>query len=150
MTTKSSAPTGTKTADQAAAQAADQAEIAALPARMMETWAAHDTEGFANLFTEDGTLILPGVYLKGRAEIQQFMTTAFAGPYKGSRVIGQPIDIKPLGAGVVALITQGGVIPAGETELPEKAAIRASWILVKRDGQWRLAVYQNCPRNRPE
>ncbi|MEV4118611.1 SgcJ/EcaC family oxidoreductase [Micromonospora sp. NPDC049645] len=147
MTTKSSAPTGAKSADQTAAQAADQAAIAALPARMIETWAAHDTDGFADLFAEDGTLILPGVYKKGRAEIQQFMTAAFAGPYKGTRVTGQPIDIKPLGAGVVALITQGGVIPAGETDLPEKAAIRASWILVKRDGQWRLAVYQNCPRN---
>lgn len=146
MTTKSSAPTGAK----AAAQAADQAAIAALPARMIETWAAHDTEGFADLFTEDGTLILPGVYKKGRAEIQQFMAAAFAGPYKGSRVTGQPIDIKPLGTGAVALITQGGVIPAGETELPDKAAIRASWILVKRDGQWRLAVYQNCPRDRSE
>ncbi|MGC4888443.1 SgcJ/EcaC family oxidoreductase [Micromonospora sp. DT227] len=146
MTTKNSAPTGAKTAD----QDADQAEIAALPARMIKTWAAHDADGFADLFVEDGTLILPGVYKKGRAEILQFMATAFEGPYKGTRVTGQPIDMKPLGPGAVALISQGGVIPAGETDLPDSAAIRASWILVKRDGQWRLAVYQNCPRNRPE
>jgi uncharacterized protein (TIGR02246 family) len=142
MTTKTPAPTGV--------DAADQVAIAALPARMIEMWAAHDAEGFADLFTEDGTLILPGVYHKGRAEIRQFMATAFAGPYKDSRVTGQPIDIKPLGPDAVALITQGGVIPAGETELPDRAAIRASWIAVRRDGQWRLAVYQNCPRNRPE
>lgn len=144
MPTKSSASTGTK----AEAQAADQAAIAALPARMIESWAAHDSDSFADLFTEDGTLILPGVYKKGRAEIQEFMATAFAGPYKGSRVTGQPIDIKPLGTDAVALITQGGVIPAGKTELPDEAAIRASWILVKHAGQWRLAVYQNCPRDR--
>jgi uncharacterized protein (TIGR02246 family) len=150
MATKSSTSSGAKAADQTAAQAADRAAIAALPARMVETWAAHDTEGFADLFTEDGTLILPGVYQKGRAEIRQFMATAFAGPYKGTRVTGQAIDIKPLAPGAVAMITEGGVIPAGETELPDKAAIRASWIVVKRDGQWRLAVYQNCPRNRPE
>lgn len=130
-------------------QSADQAAVAALPARMIETWAAHDAEGFGELFTEDGTLILPGVYQKGRAEIRAFMESAFAGHLKGSRVTGQPIDIKLLGADTVALITQGGVIAAGETELSDKAAIRASWILVKRDGQWKLAVYHNCPRNRP-
>lgn len=128
--------------------AADQAAVAALPARMIETWAAHDADAFAELFTEDGTLILPGVYKKGRVEIRSFMATAFAGPYKGSRVTGQPVDIKPLGPDAVALITQGGVISAGETELADKAAIRASWILTKRDGSWQLAVYQNCPRDR--
>jgi uncharacterized protein (TIGR02246 family) len=47
----------------------------------------------------------------------------------------------------VALVTEGGVLAPGEDELSATAAIRASWILVKRDGQWLLAVYQNCPRD---
>ncbi|MEV6304147.1 SgcJ/EcaC family oxidoreductase [Actinoplanes sp. NPDC051861] len=127
--------------------AVDPAEIAALPKRMIEAWAAHDTDAFAELFHEDGTLILPGRYHQGREAIRSFMAAAFQGPYQGTRVIGQPIEIKPLGPGAVALITEGGVIPAGADTLPDEAAIRASWILVKRDGQWRLAVYQNCPRN---
>ncbi|GIM86895.1 SgcJ/EcaC family oxidoreductase [Salinispora arenicola] len=127
----------------------EQAEIAAVPAQMIKTWAAHDADAFADLFVEDGTLILPGRYKKGREEIRSFMAKSFQGPYQGSRVIGEPIDIKPLGPGAVALITQGGVIQAGEEQLTDKAAIRASWILVKRDGRWRLAVYHNCPRNPP-
>lgn len=137
----------TTAAPPGAGQALDQAALAAVPARMMEAWAAHDAEAFADLFTEGGTLIIPGVYKKGRAEIRAYIEAEFDGRYKGSRVTGAPIDIKPLGPEAVALITQGGVVSAGEKELSDQAAIRASWILVNRDGHWRIAVYHNCPRN---
>jgi uncharacterized protein (TIGR02246 family) len=90
---------------------------------------------------------MPGVYKKGRDEIRQFMEAGYAGPYKGTSVTGTPIDIKPLGTGAFALLTVGGVLAPGEKEVSTKQAIRASWILVKDDGTWRLAVYQNCPRD---
>jgi uncharacterized protein (TIGR02246 family) len=125
----------------------EQAEIAAVPARMVAAWAAHDADAFADLFTDDGTMILPGVYEKGRDAIRKFMTAGYAGPYQGTRVTGTPLDMKPLGPGAVALLTMGGVIAAGATELSDEAAIRASWILVKRAGRWQLAVYQNCSRD---
>ncbi len=114
---------------------------------MVEAWATHDADAFAGLFTEDGALILPGVYKKGRDEIREFMTGAYAGPYKGTTVTGSPLDIKPLGSDAVALLTEGGVLAPGATELSAENAIRASWILVRRHGQWQLAVYQNCPRD---
>src|SRR5580692_10936855 len=99
----------------------EQAEIAAVPARMVAAWAAHDAKAFADLFTQDGTLILPGVYKKGHEEIHEFMAAAYAGPYQGTRVIGSPIDVKPLADGAVALLTMGGVLAPGETELSDKA-----------------------------
>jgi uncharacterized protein (TIGR02246 family) len=133
--------------DSTPAAAGDQAAIAAVPARMVAAWAAHDAEAFADLFVDDGTMILPGMYKKGRDDIRAFMADGFVGQYKGTRVTGAPIEIKPLGSGAVALITQGGVIEAGESELSAASAIRASWILVKRDDRWLLAVYQNCPSN---
>ncbi|HEV2888135.1 MAG TPA: SgcJ/EcaC family oxidoreductase [Jatrophihabitans sp.] len=141
MTATTSAPAS------AIPSAADQAAIAAVPARMVAAWAAHDADAFAELFTEDGTMMLPGLYKKGRDEIRAYMKAEFAGSYKGSTVTGSPIEIKPLHARAVALITQGGVMPAGETKVSDAAAIRASWILVKRNRKWLLAVYQNCPRN---
>src|SRR6201999_1971834 len=129
------------------AASAEQAQIAAVPARMVAAWAAHDADAFADPFTEDGTLILPGAYKKGRDEIREFMSAGYAGPYQGTRVTGTPIDVKPLAEGAVALLTTGGVIAAGQTELSDRDAIRASWILVRRDDRWQLAVYQNCPRD---
>jgi uncharacterized protein (TIGR02246 family) len=122
-------------------------EIAAVPARMVEAWAAHDAEAFAELFAEDGSLILPGVYKKGREEIQRFMEAGYAGSYKGTRVTGKPLEIKPLAEGAVALVTVGGVLARGEAEVSSKEAIRASWILIRGEGRWELAVYQNCPRD---
>ena len=141
MTTETSAPSSPKIPD------ALMAEIAAVPGRLVSAWAAHDAEAFSQLFIQDGTLILPGVYKKGRNEIRQFMAAAYAGPYKGTSVTGSPLEIKPLGTDAVALVTVGGVLEAGETEVSTKQAIRASWILVRDDGTWRLAVYQNCPRD---
>jgi len=139
--------TSTSAAGKSGPSAAEQAEIAAVPARMVAAWAAHDAEAFSQLFLPDGTLILPGVYKKGRDEIREFMAAGYAGPYKGTRVTGSPLDIKPLGSASIALLTVGGVLAPGETELSSKEAIRASWILVKHDGRWQLAVYQNCPRD---
>jgi uncharacterized protein (TIGR02246 family) len=136
-----------KPAAAAAMSSTEQAEIAAVPARMVAAWAAHDAKAFADLFTQDGTMILPGVYKKGREEIREFMAAGYAGPYQGTRVTGSPIEIKPLADGAVALLTMGGVLEPGQAELSDKAAIRASWILVRRDDRWQLAVYQNSPRD---
>ena len=141
MTTSASTPTDTQSSD------ADRAAIAALPKRMAAVWAQHDADAFAELFTEDGAMILPGLYKKGRAEIRPYMAAAYQGAYKGTRATGWPLDIKPLGSGSVALVTEGGVIQPGERELSAKATIRASWILVKRNGQWLIALYQNCSRD---
>jgi uncharacterized protein (TIGR02246 family) len=143
-----SMPTRTPAAATQEISGTELTEIAAVPARMVAAWAANDAEAFADLFTQEGTMILPGVYKRGREEIREFMAAGYAdGPYRGTRVIGSPIEIKPLADGAVALLTMGGVLEPGETELSNKAAIRASWILVRRDGRWQLAVYQNCPRD---
>jgi uncharacterized protein (TIGR02246 family) len=125
-----------------------KAELSSVPIRLVTAWEAHDAVAFSELFVEDGTLILPGVYKKGREEIRQYMEAEYAGQYKGTSVTGTPLDIKPLGTNAVALITVGGVLHPGENKVSTKEAIRASWILVKDDGVWRLAVYHNCPRDK--
>lgn len=135
------------TASMAELTATDQAAIAAVPARMVAAWAAHDAAAFADLFTDGATMLLPGVQQQGKASIKEFMSAAFAGPYKGTRVTGTPLQLIALNADAVAVITEGGVIKAGSTELVAADAIRASWILVKREEKWLLAVYQNCPRD---
>jgi len=127
--------------------AADETAITATPKRLVSAWTARDAEAFAGLFTEDGTMILPGVYRKGRADIGAFMAYAFATFYRDTTLTGRPIDLKPIGSDAVALITEGGVIACGESALSAAATIRASWVLVKRDGEWQIALYQNCPRD---
>lgn len=124
----------------------DQAAIAALTQRMVTGWAYGEAETIADLFVEDGTLILPGVFCNGREEVRDYFARAFEGKYKNTQVMGKPISIRVLGPDVAILLSQGGVLEAGETEVSEAGAIRASWLVVRRDGQWQLAAYQNSPR----
>jgi uncharacterized protein (TIGR02246 family) len=124
----------------------DAAAIAALTQRMVAGWAYGEAETIADLFVEDGTMILAGVYCANRDEVREYMAKAFEGRYKGTQVTGKPISIRALGPDVAILLSQGGVLEAGETEVSETGAIRASWLVVRRDGQWRLAAYQNSPR----
>jgi uncharacterized protein (TIGR02246 family) len=126
---------------------ADQAAIQAVPGRIVAAWAQHDAAAFARVFAEDGSMILPGVYLTGRKAIQDFMDQAFAGPYRGTRVTGTPIAVKPLAKNVVLVLTQGGVVAAGEEEVSSASTIRASWLLRKQGGEWLLTAYQNTPAN---
>ncbi|GAA2076837.1 SgcJ/EcaC family oxidoreductase [Actinomadura alba] len=126
---------------------ADKAGIAALTQKVIAAWAYNDAEGFADLFIENGTMILAGVYKNGQAEIREFLRDAYQGRYKGTQVTGKPLSIRKLSADAAILLSQGGVLEAGESEVSPSAAIRASWVVVRHDGQWRLAAYQNTPVN---
>jgi uncharacterized protein (TIGR02246 family) len=137
----------TTTSSPAVLSDADKVTIAALTQRVVAAWAYNDAEAFADVFTDDGTMVLPGVYLKGRKEISDYMAAAFSGVYKGTQVTGKPIDIKPLGADAAILLSMGGVLAAGESEVTTASAIRAAWVAVRRDGGWKLATYLNTPRD---
>lgn len=126
---------------------ADKAAIAGLTQRMVAAWSRHDADAFADLFVEDGTMILPGVFRTGRDDIRAFMAAAFEDHYKGSNVTGQPLDLRFLTSDVAVLLTEGGVLAPGDTEVSDDRAIRATWLAVRRDGEWRLAGYQNSPRH---
>lgn len=124
-----------------------QKEALGVPLRLVAAWAKNDADGVAKVFTEDGILILPGdVYKQGQEEIRSFMAAAYAGPFKGSGVTGKPVDVRFATDDVALLRTHGGILAPGETEIAPELAVRSTWVVVKRDGEWRLAAYQNSPR----
>jgi uncharacterized protein (TIGR02246 family) len=127
---------------------ADMAAIASLTQRMIAAWAVADAEAIANLFVDDGTMIQAGTYCDNRAAIQAYFAEAFRGEYRDTQVTGKPLASRFLGPDAGVLLTVGGVLEPGETEMSSKQAIRASWTVVRRDGEWRLAAYQNTPRDR--
>jgi len=122
-------------------------EALSVPLRLVAAWAKNDADGVADVFTEDGILILPGdVYKKGQDEIRAFMKAAYAGPFKGSGVTGNPVDVRFVSDDVALLRTHGGILAPGEAEIDPELAVRSTWVCVKQDGEWRLAGYQNSPR----
>lgn len=128
--------------------AEDIAAMQTVPGRIVAAWAGNDADAFADVFTEDGTLILPGdVFLTGRDQIRAFMKTGYAGPYKGTRVTGEPQAVKVLGPDSALIITKGGVLMPGESEVSAEQLIRATWVLKRVDGTWMLTAYQNTRVN---
>lgn len=126
---------------------ADMAAIASLTQRMIAAWAVGDAASIAGLFVDDGTMILAGTYCDGRPAIEAYFARAFQGEYQGTQVTGRPLASRFFGPDAGVLLTIGGVLEPGETEVSGKQAIRASWTVVRRDGEWRLAAYQNTPRD---
>lgn len=138
MSTTTGAPTGTD---------ADKAAIAALTQKVIAAWAYHDGDAFADVFTEDGTMILEGHFAQGREAIRAFLKDQYANDYRDTQVTGKPIELRFLTPDSALLLTSGGVLYKGESEVADRNAIRATWTVVRRDGAWRLGAYQNTPRD---
>lgn len=133
-------------ADHPATTAADIAMISAIPQRVIVTWAAQDGAEFADVFTKDGSMILPGSYVTGRDAIAEFMTAAFRGPYRGTQVTGIPQDLRFLTPDVAVLVSRGGVLAPGENKVAAAREVNATWVVVRDpEAGWKLAAYQNTP-----
>jgi uncharacterized protein (TIGR02246 family) len=133
-----------------AARTADTEAVHDLLNQLSTAWSANDAEAFTNLFTDDGTLVLPGdVYLYGREAILGAMTLAYQGPYRGTGVTGTALSTRFIDSNTSVMITEGGVLAPGETEVSPQRAIRATWVCVNDGGTWKLSAYHNSPINIP-
>jgi uncharacterized protein (TIGR02246 family) len=131
--------------ENSAPQTDDVAAVRAVPQRITAAWASYDAAAFADVFTDDATMILPNVYLDNKVDIKDYMARGFAGPYQGTRVFGEPISARFISTDTAVLVTKGGVLAPGETEVAPERAVRATWVIVKKDEGWQLAAYQNTP-----
>ncbi|MBD3011173.1 SgcJ/EcaC family oxidoreductase [Streptomyces sp. 5-10] len=119
--------------------------VVAVLERLGAAWSELDARALADVFTADATMIAFGYLRKGREEIATRMGEAFQGPYKGSRVVGDVLEVRLLGDSAAVAVVRGAVLTAGETEVTAENAIRSTWALVKQDGEWRVAAYHNSP-----
>jgi uncharacterized protein (TIGR02246 family) len=115
------------------------------PLRVRAAWDANDADAFADMFIENGSLLAGDNQLVSREQIRSYMAEAFGGAYKGSRLTFQPLEIRLLTDSAAIAITQGGVIRDGEKSVADTNEVRAVWVAVKRDGDWRIASYQTSP-----
>jgi uncharacterized protein (TIGR02246 family) len=137
------------TATEAATTAETEAVLDLLN-QLSAAWAANDAEAFTNLFTDDGTVVLPGdVYLYGHEAILSFMSRGYQGPYRGTGVTGSALSVRFIDSNTSIMVTEGGVLAPGETEVAPQRAIRATWVCVNDNGTWKLSAYHNSPVNIP-
>lgn len=114
--------------------------------RIQAAWAANDADAFADVFLENGSLLMKDNQLRSREEIRSYMAAAFRGPLKGYFVKGWPIEVQFLNDSVAMVITEGGIMKPGDTEIPAQSFIRATWVIVRQpDGSLYLASHQGSP-----
>jgi uncharacterized protein (TIGR02246 family) len=127
------------------APVADRQAVLDVLKRVYQAWEANDAETFVAEYLDDASVVQPGIYKEDREEIRTTMAAGFAGPLRGSRVSDQPVDIRFLTDEVAIVISEAGIIFAGQDAVPSGGLVRATWVLVKRDGSWRIAAYHNSP-----
>lgn len=123
---------------------ATPAEIRDLLTSLYAAWADNDAEAFAALYTENATVVMPGVFHQGRAAVREYMGAAFAGPLKGSRGVDEPQDVRVEGDTAI-VVSRAGILFAGEESLPTERERIATWVLTRAAGSWSVAAYSNAP-----
>lgn len=124
---------------------ADRQAVVDVLARLYKAWEANDAEAFVADYTDDASVIQPGVYEKDREEIRTAMAAAFAGPLNGSRATDHPVDVRFLTDDTAIVVSEGGIIFPGQDAVASERLVRATWVLVRRDDAWRIASYHNSP-----
>jgi uncharacterized protein (TIGR02246 family) len=133
------------TAGGAAPVQADERAVRAVFDATSMAWADGDADAFVEAYAENATVILPGVHLRGKADIRASMGDAFAGPLKDSRRIHAVRDVRFLGDEVAIVITASVTALPGEADPPAERREMATWVLSKGDGRWLVEGYHSCP-----
>jgi uncharacterized protein (TIGR02246 family) len=112
--------------------------------RMYTAWADGDADTIARLYLPDATVVMPGVLDTNSEQVRDFFSAGFAGRLKGSRGLDEPQSVRFVSPDAAIVISEGGILMAGETSVPAARQVRATWVLARRDGDWRIAAYHNC------
>ncbi|HXL94961.1 MAG TPA: SgcJ/EcaC family oxidoreductase [Streptosporangiaceae bacterium] len=123
----------------------DRQAIRDVLARLYKAWEANDAEAFVADYTDDAIVIQPGVFKKDREEIRTTMAAGFTGPLKGSRATDTPVSVRFLTDDTALVVSEGEILFAGQDSVASERTVRATWVLVRRDGGWLIASYHNSP-----
>ncbi|OXM59625.1 DUF4440 domain-containing protein [Amycolatopsis vastitatis] len=124
---------------------ADEKAVLSVPQRIQDAWARNDADVFADVFTENGSLLLQDNQLVSREEIRGYLRASFHGALKGARVHGWPLDVRFLAPDVAIAVTEGGIIRPGESEIAPENQIRAVWVITRTEDGPRLVSHQSSP-----
>ena len=114
-----------------------------------KAWEAGDADGMVANYTADATAIMTGSLRDSREVIRENMALGFEGPLKGSSTYNKQLSLRFVGRDAAIVVSESGILFAGETEVPDTGKVNATWVFEKRDGQWLIAAYHNSPALAP-
>ena len=131
----------------------DETEVRSLYRQILSGWNRRNADAIADLFDDDGVAIgFDGSELNGRAEISEIHREIFNDHQTGA-FVGRVRSVRFLNSGAAVLSAVAGMVLPGESDLdPDRNTVQ-TLVAVKRNDQWRVAVFQNTPaqyHGRPE
>lgn len=127
--------------------------VSALYEQLLASWNARDVASYAALFAPDGNIVgFDGSQVDGPAAIAAHLGQIFA-DHPTPTYLAKVREVRALGLDVVLLRAVAGLLPRGQADLNPAANAIQSLVAVRRDGAWRIALFQNTPaqfHDRPE
>jgi uncharacterized protein (TIGR02246 family) len=131
----------------------DEAVCRVLYHRLLDRWNERDGRGMAELFADDGSVVgFDGSQLNGRAAIEAEMVRIFE-HHQPAAFVGIVREVRQLTNDVELLRAVAGMVPPGHDDINPAVNAVQSLIAVRKDGEWKLALFQNTPaqfHGRPE
>ncbi len=123
----------------------DEAAIRANVEQMEAGWNAHDGKAFAAPFSADADyVVVNGMYVKGREEIEKGHIQIFTTIYKESRNAATIKSVRFLRKAVAVVHAEWNLefSAGGKTQ---KGHALSTLIMTKENGKWSIAAFQNTP-----
>jgi uncharacterized protein (TIGR02246 family) len=128
-------------------------EVRAVYKQLLDAWNNRNARGMADLFTEDGESIgFDGSQSIGREEIFSHLNPIFE-HHQTARFVSKVKDVKFLSSDIVIVRAIAGMVPPQTNDINPNVNTHHTLIVVKKDGYWRIQLYQNTPaqfHGRPE
>jgi len=134
-------------------QTHEEPQVCELYRRLLEAWNERDAGAFAALYEEDGNQIgFDGTQMNGQAEIETHLSQIFA-DHMTAAYIGKVREVRFLNEGTAILRAVAGMIQPNQTDINPALNAIQSLVAVKRETQWKVALFHNTPaafHGRPE
>jgi uncharacterized protein (TIGR02246 family) len=131
----------------------DEAEVRSLYQRLLDAWNKRDAAAYAALFDDGANVVgFDGSHMTGRSEIETTLAQIFA-HHETAPYVSKVREVRLLTPDVAILRAVVGMVPPGQTDINPAVNAIQSLTAVKRDGRWRIALFQNTPaqfHGRPE
>jgi uncharacterized protein (TIGR02246 family) len=130
-------------------RSSDTAAIHQLFDAITAAWHRGDTDALRELYTPDSDYVtFDGSWIQGVEENRRLHAQLFDGLLSGTRLEGKIESLRFVTDDVAVAIGTGALVWPWHREIPANRLSRQTMVMVKRDGRWRVASFQNT-RVRP-
>ncbi len=122
-----------------------ESTVRALYAQLQAGWNTRSSTTFAAQFAGDANLVgFDGSQMNGQAEIESSLRQIFA-DHPTAAYVWKIQEVRFLTKDVAVLRAVTGMVPPGQSDLNPAVNAIQSLVAVKRNRQWRIALFQNTP-----